>query len=111
MLMQALRAPISEQLRSWRERRQLSQLELSLAADVSARHLSFVENGRALTGDPILEELYRDASSYPHQGTEDAQNEASADGPAIAFEVITRLGSLIVLERHDSFWLARRCYT
>jgi transcriptional regulator with XRE-family HTH domain len=34
-------------LRSWRERRRLSQLELALAADVSTRHISYVENGRS----------------------------------------------------------------
>lgn len=34
-------------LREWRRRRGLSQLALALAADVSQRHLSFVESGRA----------------------------------------------------------------
>src|SRR5690242_10544057 len=34
-------------LRAWRERRHLSQLALALEADVSQRHLSFVESGRA----------------------------------------------------------------
>ena len=34
-------------LRGWRERRHLSQLELSLEADVSSRHLSFLETGRS----------------------------------------------------------------
>ncbi|MFE7639014.1 helix-turn-helix domain-containing protein [Kitasatospora sp. NPDC057518] len=34
-------------LRGWRVRRQLSQLQLALRADSSARHLSFVENGRS----------------------------------------------------------------
>jgi transcriptional regulator with XRE-family HTH domain len=34
-------------LRSWRQSRSLSQLELSLNAAVSSRHLSFVETGRA----------------------------------------------------------------
>jgi transcriptional regulator with XRE-family HTH domain len=34
-------------LREWRSRRRLSQLELALEADVSTRHLSFVETGRA----------------------------------------------------------------
>jgi transcriptional regulator with XRE-family HTH domain len=34
-------------LRQWRERRRLSQLELALEAEVSARHLSFLETGRA----------------------------------------------------------------
>lgn len=36
-----------ELLRDWRRRRRLSQLDLSLSANVSARHLSFLENGRA----------------------------------------------------------------
>ncbi|RCG16811.1 XRE family transcriptional regulator [Streptomyces diacarni] len=34
-------------LREWRRRRRLSQLELSLRAQTSARHLSFVETGRS----------------------------------------------------------------
>ncbi|MBF6206548.1 helix-turn-helix transcriptional regulator [Streptomyces gardneri] len=34
-------------LREWRQRRRLSQLDLALAADTSARHLSCVETGRA----------------------------------------------------------------
>jgi len=34
-------------LRDWRRRRRLSQLALALEAGVSARHLSFVETGRA----------------------------------------------------------------
>ncbi|HEY7200897.1 MAG TPA: helix-turn-helix transcriptional regulator [Candidatus Dormibacteraeota bacterium] len=38
---------IGELLRSWRQRRNLSQLELSLGSSVSARHLSFIETGRA----------------------------------------------------------------
>jgi transcriptional regulator with XRE-family HTH domain len=34
-------------LKHWRGRRGLSQLDLSLAAEVSARHISFLETGRA----------------------------------------------------------------
>ncbi|MDF0530606.1 helix-turn-helix transcriptional regulator [Tsukamurella sp. 8F] len=34
-------------LRAWRQRRRLSQLELSSRAEVSGRHLSFVETGRS----------------------------------------------------------------
>jgi transcriptional regulator with XRE-family HTH domain len=34
-------------LRYWRRRRGLSQLDLSIEAEVSARHLSFLESGRA----------------------------------------------------------------
>jgi transcriptional regulator with XRE-family HTH domain len=45
---------IGDHLRSWRERRRLSQLELSLRAEVSARHLSFVETGRAAPGRELV---------------------------------------------------------
>ena len=38
--------PVGVMLRSWRRRRSLSQLELSLNAGVSSRHLSFLESGR-----------------------------------------------------------------
>ncbi len=34
-------------LRQWRERRRLSQLELAVRAEISQRHLSFVENDRS----------------------------------------------------------------
>ncbi len=34
-------------LRTWRQRRRMSQLELALEAEVSQRHLSFVESGRS----------------------------------------------------------------
>jgi transcriptional regulator with XRE-family HTH domain len=34
-------------LRDWRQRRRMSQLDLALAADVSSRHVSFVETGRS----------------------------------------------------------------
>jgi len=34
-------------LREWRQRRRLSQLDLAIQADISARHLSFVETGRS----------------------------------------------------------------
>ncbi|MGV3498104.1 MAG: helix-turn-helix transcriptional regulator, partial [Hydrogenophaga sp.] len=40
-------APFGERLRHWRQRRRLSQLELALQAEVSTRHLSCVETGRA----------------------------------------------------------------
>ncbi|NUW32881.1 helix-turn-helix transcriptional regulator [Nonomuraea sp. SMC257] len=34
-------------LRAWRQRRRVSQLDLAIEADVSARHVSFLETGRA----------------------------------------------------------------
>lgn len=36
-----------DQLRAWRQRRRMSQLDLASEAGVSTRHLSFVETGRA----------------------------------------------------------------
>jgi transcriptional regulator with XRE-family HTH domain len=44
-------------IRDWRERRRLSQLELALEAGVSARHLSFVETGRARPSAGIVRNL------------------------------------------------------
>ena len=38
---------VGDLLRDWRQRRRMSQLDLSLEAEVSARHLSFVETGRS----------------------------------------------------------------
>jgi transcriptional regulator with XRE-family HTH domain len=38
---------VGDLLRQWRHRRRMSQLDLAAAADVSARHLSFVETGRS----------------------------------------------------------------
>jgi len=40
-------AHFGKHLREWRQRRRMSQLELALDAEVSARHLSFVETGRS----------------------------------------------------------------
>lgn len=40
--------PAGTLLREWRQRRRLSQLDLAHLAGTSARHLSYVENGRSL---------------------------------------------------------------
>ena len=45
--MTALRTLVGDHLREWRQRRRMSQLDLALEADISTRHLSFVETGRA----------------------------------------------------------------
>ena len=47
-IMQASTRPVGELLRVWRNRRRLSQLDLALEAEISTRHLSFVETGRSL---------------------------------------------------------------
>jgi transcriptional regulator with XRE-family HTH domain len=44
-------------LREWRSRRRYSQLDLALEAGVSARHLSFLETGRARPSREMIERL------------------------------------------------------
>lgn len=41
-------------LRGWREQRRISQLELALRADSSARHISFVETGRSRPSEAMV---------------------------------------------------------
>ena len=45
---------VGELVRSWRQRRRLSQLDLAVAADVSSRHLSFIETGRSKPSSQML---------------------------------------------------------
>ncbi|WP_420010074.1 helix-turn-helix domain-containing protein [Xanthomonas sacchari] len=45
---------VGDVLRDWRARRRLSQLDLACAAEVSTRHLSFVESGRAAPSRDLL---------------------------------------------------------
>src|SRR3546814_12138507 len=49
--------PVGEQLRAWRARRRLSQLDLALDSEISARHLSFVETGRSRPSRDIVVRL------------------------------------------------------
>jgi transcriptional regulator with XRE-family HTH domain len=51
------RPPVGTQLRAWRKRRQLSQLDLALRADISTRHLSFLETGRSRPTSAMIERL------------------------------------------------------
>jgi len=39
--------PVGDHLREWRIRRRMSQMDLALEAEISTRHLSFLETGRA----------------------------------------------------------------
>ncbi|MGH2532888.1 MAG: helix-turn-helix domain-containing protein [Thermomicrobiales bacterium] len=45
---------VGDLLREWRQRRHLSQLALAAEADVSARHVSFMETGRARPSREML---------------------------------------------------------
>jgi transcriptional regulator with XRE-family HTH domain len=46
--------PVGQLLRTWRQRRRLSQLDLALEAEISPRHLSFLETGRSTPSRDML---------------------------------------------------------
>lgn len=46
--------PVGNMLREWRQRRRMSQLDLALDADISTRHLSFIETGRSTPSRDML---------------------------------------------------------
>src|SRR3979409_852677 len=48
---------VGDHLREWRQRRHLSQLDLAGDAEISARHLSFVETGRAAPARHMVVQL------------------------------------------------------
>ncbi len=47
-------SPLGTLLKQWRERRRMSQLSLALEAEISTRHLSFLETGRAQPSREML---------------------------------------------------------
>jgi transcriptional regulator with XRE-family HTH domain len=49
--------PVGDLVRAWRERRRLSQMRLALDAGVSARHLSYLETGKARPSREMVERL------------------------------------------------------
>ncbi|MDR3083303.1 MAG: helix-turn-helix transcriptional regulator [Streptomyces sp.] len=49
--------PVGSLLRRWRERRRRSQLDVSLAAELSTRHLSCIETGRANPSRDMIRRL------------------------------------------------------
>jgi len=54
-------------LRDWRRRRRFSQLDLAAEAEVSTRHLSFVESGRASPSRELLLRLARPLNMPPRE--------------------------------------------
>jgi len=90
--MATMQRPIGEQLRDWRSRRRLSQLDLALDAGTSARHLSFIETGRSRPSRGMLLRLAERLKVPPREknglliaaGFAPAQPERSLDDPALA---------------------------
>ena len=52
--MQTIRKTAGAYLREWRGKRRMSQLELANEAEISARHLSFLETGRSQASREVL---------------------------------------------------------
>src|SRR5215475_7345305 len=57
MTSQVMVSPFGVLLREWRAARHISQLHLALAANVSSRHLSCVETGRAQPSRELIDRL------------------------------------------------------
>jgi transcriptional regulator with XRE-family HTH domain len=95
-------------LRQWRSERRISQLDLALQAEVSTRHLSFIETGRAkpsrqmvLLLSSALEVPLRERNTLLlAAGYAPAYRETSLDDPMMA-EV--RLALQMILRQHDPF--------
>jgi transcriptional regulator with XRE-family HTH domain len=100
--------PVGDLLREWRERRRLSQMALALDAEVSTRHLSFLETGRARPSREMLLRLAEHLSIPLRErntmllaaGYAPAYPERPIDDPALttAREVIER-----VLTGHEPY--------
>ena len=93
-------------LRRWREARHLSQLELALEAEVSARHVSFLETGRAapsrqmlLTLSNVLDVPLRERNTLLQAaGYAPVYRETSLDDPSMT-QVRTALE--LILKQHE----------
>jgi len=102
------RSPIGELLRQWRERRRISQLDLSIEADISSRHLSFVETGRSQPSRDMVLRL-ADTLDVPLRernhlllaaGYAPVYGEAALDAPQMA---AVRQAIRLVLKAHEPF--------
>ena len=99
---------VGAQLRAWRSRRRLSQLDLALDAEISARHLSFLETGRSRPSRGMLLRL-ADRLAIPARdrnlllvaaGFAPALPERALDDPALT---AARRAVELVLKAHEPF--------
>src|SRR6266550_3867286 len=92
-------AHIGDHLREWRQRRHLSQLDLAGDAEISARHLSFVETGRAAPSrDMVLKLAERLNVLLVAAGYAPAFPQRSLDDPALKS---ARTAIDLVLRAHE----------
>ena len=101
-------SPIGEMLRQWRERRRISQLDLAIQADISTRHLSFVETGRSSPSRDMVLHL-ADNLEVPLRernhlllaaGYAPVYGESSLDSPQMA---AVRQAVRLVLRAHEPY--------
>ncbi len=57
--MNVINQSVGELLRGWRQRRRMSQLDLASHAEISQRHLSFLESGRSMPSREMILRLAR----------------------------------------------------
>lgn len=58
---------LGDHLRAWRRQRRMSQLDLALEAEISARHLSFIETGRSRASREMVLRLAERLEAPPRQ--------------------------------------------
>jgi transcriptional regulator with XRE-family HTH domain len=96
--------PIGILVKTWRERRRRSQLDVALAAEVSARHLSFIETGRSNPSRDMIERLCEELDVPLRE--RNALHLAAGFAPAHRERAFTDLGAAhdaiqAVLHGHD----------
>jgi transcriptional regulator with XRE-family HTH domain len=100
--------PVGDLLREWRMRRRVSQLELALDAEISPKHVSFVESGRAQPSREMILRLaehlqvpLRERNTLLNAaGFAPVYQERSLNDPALA---AARSAVELVLKAHEPF--------
>lgn len=100
--------PVGEMIREWRQRRRLSQLAFACEAEISARHLSFLETGRSRPSRDMLLHLaerldmpYRERNALMlAAGFAPVYSETGLDNPDAA---AARRAVDLVLAAHEPF--------
>lgn len=104
----AIQRPFGDHLRQWRQQRHLSQFDLASDAEISARHLSFVETGRSVPSREMVLRLaerlqvpLRDRNVLlVAAGYAPMYRERSLDDPALA---AARDAVDLILKSHEPF--------